>query len=57
MTYQIIYLMLVAVGLGVTIEQYGKPKTGTHTILSALIATALCLWLQYMGGFYDGFFK
>jgi len=51
---QLIYLGLVAIGLGVQLEQHGKPKTGNHNVLLALLGAAVGLSIQYWGGFYDG---
>ena len=51
---QYAYLALVLISLGVTLEQHGKPKTGEHSFWLQLFATAIALWLLYMGGFFRG---
>ena len=49
---QIIYLMLVAIGLGITIEEHGKPKDGINNFWATFIAQALTIALLVWGGFF-----
>lgn len=53
---QIIYLLLIALGLGVWLSQYGKPNTGKHGMETPL-ATIITLALLYWGGFFDPILK
>lgn len=50
---QIIYLALTLIGLGRSMEQHGKPKTGEHNMWISVIAIAIVLWILYEGGFFD----
>ena len=57
MVPQIVYLLLLALGLGITMEQHGKPKTGKHNFWVSLIAAALSFAIVWWGGFFNVFFK
>ena len=50
---QITWLLLTAIGLGVALEQQGKPKTGNHSLFGSLVATAIAGWLLWAGGFFS----
>jgi hypothetical protein len=52
--YAVAYLILTFVSLGVSLGQHGQPKTGNHNFWASLIGTALCLWLVYNGGLFNG---
>ena len=52
---QIIYLMIVAVGLGIALVLHGKPRDG-HSFWTQLISSVIALGLLYWGGFFDVFF-
>lgn len=49
---QIIYLTLVFIGLGITIEQHGKPKEGINNFWVTFIAQAFTIYLLAWGGFF-----
>lgn len=49
----LIYIGLTALGLGVAIEQHGKPKTGTHNVFTSLVAASIGYGLLYWGGFFS----
>jgi len=49
---QFAYLALLTVGLGMTLQQHGKPKTGNESIWISLTASSIALFLLYMGGFF-----
>ena len=51
---QIIYLTLVFIGLGITIEQHGTPKEGINNFWVTFIADALTISLLVWGGFFNG---
>lgn len=47
------YWALCMIGLGITMEKHGKPKTGKENIWTSLIAFALVQFLLYKAGLYD----
>lgn len=49
---QITMLVLLVLGLGISMEQHGRPKTGTHSFWSQLFAAAITFTLLYFGGFF-----
>lgn len=49
---QIIYLMLVGLGLGIGLVQHGQPKEGNHNIVYDIIATAIVIGLLWWGHFF-----
>lgn len=49
---QIIYLMLVACGLGVALCEHGKPRE--YNFWSQLLATVVEIILLWSGGFFKG---
>ena len=49
---QLTYVALIVFSLGITLEQHGNPKTGKENFWTSLTASALTLWLLYMGGFF-----
>ena len=49
---QLTYVALLVFSLGITLEQHSKPKKGNESIWISLTASALTLWLLYMGGFF-----
>lgn len=51
-TPAIIWIVITAIGLGVSIGEHGKPKTGVHSFWSVLFATAISFSLLYWGGFF-----
>jgi hypothetical protein len=53
---QIIILVLLAMGLGISLVQSGKPKTGTHSFWVQAISTTITLAILYWGGFFNVFF-
>lgn len=52
---QLIYLGLSLLGLGIAIEQHGKPKKGNENFWITFITWILTLGLLYWGGFFDVF--
>jgi len=57
MVPQIIFLLLTALGLGIALEQHGKPKTGNNNVFINLISSAITFWILWAGGFFSVFFK
>lgn len=50
---QLIYLGLTLIGIGVSMAQHGKPKTGKENVFVSLIANAVSFMLLYWGGFFN----
>jgi hypothetical protein len=57
MIYQIIYLFITALVLGIALANHGKPKEGNHNVWHSTISVCIALFLLYKGGFFDVFFK
>jgi len=53
MTYQLIYLGIIAIGLGMTFAKHGEPKTGKENGWVSLISCAIVLFILYKGGFFN----
>jgi len=51
---QIIYVVLVTMGLTLTLVRDGQPKTGKESFLASLISNVLILLLLWWGGFFGG---
>tara|TARA_R110000868_G_C10973188_1_gene771489 strand:- start:32782 stop:32946 length:165 start_codon:yes stop_codon:yes gene_type:complete len=49
---QIIYFILIGLGLGLSITKHGEYKEGKHNIVVDLIGMALGIGLLYWGGFF-----
>ncbi len=49
---ELIWLILVLVGLGIEIERHGDPKTGHYDAFTSLIAAAIGFGLLWWGGFF-----
>lgn len=50
---QIILIIIYVLGLGTTLAQHGKPKTGTENFWKSLFATAIVFALLIWGGFFS----
>jgi hypothetical protein len=53
---QILFIIIVMLGAGVTIAKHGEPQK-PHNIVTTLIAQVIMHGLLFWGGFYDCFFK
>lgn len=51
---QIIYICLLAMGIGISMSRHGDPKTGTHSVWSTIFATTIVVAILYWGGFFGG---
>lgn len=51
-TPAIIYLAFVFLSLGVSMANHGKPKKGTESFWTSLIAVGISCGLLYWGGFF-----
>lgn len=49
---QIILIVLMTLGLGMSIADHGRPKTGKTSATAALIANIILFGLLYWGGFW-----
>jgi len=49
---QIIYLILLFLGVGAEAVKHGQPKKGNHNFWVALTGAGLVMALHYWGGFY-----
>lgn len=50
--WQIIYLSLTFMGLGLCLAKNGQPKEGTYNFWSQLIADLIILFILCKGGFF-----
>lgn len=50
---QIIYIIIVIIGLMIASYNHGKPKTGKYNLWDNIIAIALHIGLLYWGGFFN----
>lgn len=53
MVYQITYLLLIAISLGMTFAKHGEPKTGKENGWITLITSGVVLFILYKGGFFN----
>lgn len=51
--YIIIYLLLNALSLGITMEKHGKERTGKENFWTSLISFLIILWLLYKAGLFN----
>lgn len=49
---QIVYVVLTLIGIGVAMEQHGKPRKGNYNFFITLAAAALAWFLLWKGGFF-----
>lgn len=49
---QIIFLVLSAMSLGISLAMDGKPRAGKYSFLVTLISQAIGIGLVYWGGFF-----
>jgi hypothetical protein len=50
---QIVMIVILALGVGISMEQHGRPKTGTENCVITIIATGIMVALMYWGGFWS----
>lgn len=50
--WQIIWIVLICLSLGISISEHGKPKTGNNSFWTSLVATIVNVFILYMGGFF-----
>jgi len=50
---QLIYLAIVCVSIGISLEDHGKPKEGEHNAWYGFVAITIHLLILYAGGFFD----
>ena len=51
--WEIIYLTLLMMSLGIYLAKHGEPKTGKYSFWSALISTTIQIVILYLGGFFS----
>lgn len=49
---QIIYIALVSINVGATAMMQGQPKTGTYSVWTQIVSSALFIGLLTWGGFF-----
>lgn len=54
MTPQIIYLIIIALSLGLNMSEHGTPRSPTN-FWNNLISTAIIFWILIAGGFFKCF--
>lgn len=50
---QFIYIVLVALNVGIDLAKDGEPKKGNYNAIGSLIASALIMALLWWGGFFS----
>jgi hypothetical protein len=55
MMYQLIYLALCLIGLGMTFAKHGEPKTGKHNGWVSLISVGITFFILYKCDFFNVF--
>lgn len=50
--WQIIYIALIAMGLGITLVKHGDYKEGKHNFWISLISAAIEITILALGGFF-----
>ncbi|WP_166884911.1 hypothetical protein [Massilia sp. CCM 8734] len=51
---QVIMVAWLALSLGVSMSQHGKPRTGKHSFWISLTVVAINVAVLYWGGFFSG---
>jgi len=54
---QILYLILLGLGLGIALVEHGKEKTGKHNFWVSFSAAFIGVIILYYGGFFDPLFN
>lgn len=49
---QVTYVGLIALSLGITLAQHGKPRTGNFNVVHSLIGASITTGVVYAGGFF-----
>ena len=50
---QLVYLVMSLIGLGLSIGEHGRPKTGKHSTWRDMFSTVIIFYILYSGGFFD----
>lgn len=51
--WQIIYIGLFCMSLGITLKEHGTPKKGTNNFWISLLAAVIQFGILYKGGFFS----
>lgn len=54
---QIIWITIFLIGVGISLQKNGEPRTGKHSAASDLITSAVFIGLFYWGGWFDPIFN
>lgn len=50
--WQITYIILVCMSLGISLSKHGNRKTGYENFWTSLLAAGIQFFILYMGGFF-----
>ena len=50
---QIVMMVLIGADIGLSLERHGKPKEGTNSFFTMLIADAIMVVILFYGGFWS----
>lgn len=50
---QLIWLILLALGLGINLAKHGEKRTDKYNFWSSLIGAIISFWIVYAGGFFN----
>lgn len=50
--WQIIWCIIMALSLGISLSKHGERETGTHNFWRSLLALGIHVFLLYKGGFF-----
>lgn len=51
--WQIVWLLIVALGFGINIVKHGEPRDGNYNFWSFLIGALIEAVILYLGGFFN----
>lgn len=51
--WQITYIVLMCLSLGISLKEHGEPKTGYNNFWTSLLAVGIQIGILYMGGFFS----
>lgn len=51
--WQIVYLGLMILGIGITLAKHGEPKEGNYNVIVTIISVAIEIAIVAAGGFFS----
>lgn len=51
--WQIVYIVLSCLSLGISLKEHGEPKEGINNFWTSLLGTAIVYFILYKGGFFS----